>query len=106
MNHEPRLTGAQLRRRVRSITAGVAGAAVLTSAGIVATLALAEPAAAENSTDPTVSSDSSDSSGSADESDDSPYVAPRPGTGSGSLIAPNRAPTLSGGQSHARSGGS
>jgi hypothetical protein len=101
-------TGARRwRHRVRLLTAGVLGAAVLATGGVTALLASGQDVAAST---PTAAADSSAAGSSAagssvggSTSDDQITAT---GTGSGSLSAPAQAPAGAAGQGHATTGGS
>lgn len=116
-NEQPR--GPQLRRRVRGLTWGVTGAAVLASAGVTATIAYsqsrqtADTSAAGLAVDNAGGSDdSAASAGSARSNDDGESDDSISSSGSGGLAAPIQPPTWwsgTGGGSitgHANSGGS
>lgn len=88
-----RAAGRSWRPRVRRLTAGVLGAAVLTTGGITAILATGPDAAASTAT-------------TASAPDGATTSSTRSGATSGSLTGPARTPTASSGHQHATSGGS
>lgn len=83
--------GQPWRRRVRRLTAGVLGAAVLATGGITALLATGPDTAASTPT-------------SASTGDDA--ATPPTGSASGSLTGPTQAPRSGTGRHHATTGGS
>ncbi len=88
-----RAAGRSWRPRVRRLTAGALGAAVLATGGITAILATGPDAAASQST-------------TAAAADAAANSAAGSGATSGSLTGPARTPTASSGRQHATSGGS
>ena len=102
------LTGARRwRHRVRLLTTGVLGAAVLATGGVTALLASGQDAAASTpiaaSDSPASDASASGSTATGSNSDDQTTTT---GTGSGSLSAPAQAPAGAAGQGHATTGGS
>lgn len=91
MSDTPRTPGHPWRRRVRRLTAGVLGAAVLATGGIAAILATGPDAAASAST--TASTD------------DGAATSPS-GSTAGSLTGPAQTPNTANGRHHATTGGS
>lgn len=92
-------TGLALRRRVRRLTVGVVGAAVLASGAVTAGLAYASAADEKSAASPSTGLLSDDTT------DDETAVAPQRTTRS-ALAAPPQAPLAASGRSHAKSGGS
>ncbi len=90
----PHPTGRRLRRRVRILTVGITGTAIMATVGVTAVLA-AEPAATTSTASVSTSNLSADDGSSAGT-----------GTRSGSLDAPGQAPFAAAGAGHASSGGS
>ena len=93
-------TGLALRRRVRRLTVGMVGAAVLASGAVTAGLAYASGADEQSSAASPSTGPSSD-----DTTDDATAVAPQRTTAS-ALVAAPQAPLAASGRSHANSGGS
>lgn len=96
------------RHRVRLLTAGVTGAAVLAAGGLTVMLAAGQDAAATTPTvvaeDPSAGDPSARQTGGADDQDEE--RSPLSGPGSGSLIAPVQPPAGATGRGHVRTGGS
>lgn len=94
------------QRRVRALTAGAVGAAVLAAAGVTVTLATGQDAAAG----PTTSTSSSGPADGAAGPDASTGSRSGTGTGStgstGTLTPPAESPSHSSGRGHAMTGGS
>lgn len=95
-------TGRRLRRRVRLLTIGIAGTAIMATVGVTAALAAERDdtaSTASSSTSILSADDGSASTGSAASSSGT-------GTYSGSLNAPAQAPSATSGGGHSSSGGS
>ena len=101
----PTPTGTSLRRRVRSLTVGAVGAAVLATCGITVSMAdgqSTQGSAADASTGAATTDDTTGSSTSSSSAESGTSIDSAP------LLAPSRAPTVTGntGNGHAVSGGS
>jgi hypothetical protein len=96
-------TGISLRRRVRALTVGAAGAAVLTTVGVTATLAYTQIASDSGGSTSTGVEDAGDETGA---SELSAANGSGKSTYSGGLVAPIQPPTGTYNTGHVGSGGS